>query len=92
MADGEPNLFALAADLKHLSETVDDMSTKADARWETQQKILVEIANNKSEMKHLLRRLTAVEVHVESLNIWRWRTVGVFSVIVVLLEGIFKLF
>jgi len=88
----EPNLYALAQDVKHLSEAVDEMSTKADKRWETQQNILTEIANNKTEMKHVMRRLGSVEELVESLNAWRWKTVGVFGVIVVVLEGLFKVF
>jgi len=88
----EPNIYALATDVRHLAEAVDEMATKADARWETQQKILAEIANNKTEMKHLMRRLGSVEETVDSLNAWRWKTVGVFGVIVVVLEGLFKVF
>jgi len=43
-------------------------------------------------MKHLMRRLGSVEETVDSLNAWRWKTVGVFGVIVVVLEGLFKVF
>jgi len=86
----EPNIYALATDVRHLAEAVDEMSTKADARWETQQKILAEIANNKSEMKHLMRRLGSVEETVDSLNAWHWKTVGVVGVVVLLVEVIMK--
>jgi len=87
---GEPNLYALAQDVKHLSSAVDEMSAKADRRWDTQQKILVEIANNKTEMKNLMRRINGVEELCESLNAWRWKTVGVVGVVVLLVEVIMK--
>jgi len=87
----EPNLYALAQDVKHLSEVVDDMSSKADKRWETQQQIFAELASNKKEMSYLVKRVNELEQIVDSLNAWRWKTIGVLGVLFVAIEAVFKL-
>lgn len=98
MSDEEPNIHVVAADVKHLAEDVKDISHKLkemasqdDKRWEVQFKILSELTANKKELGFLVKRVAVLEELTESLNAWRWRTIGVVGVLVVVAEVVAKM-
>lgn len=97
MSETEPNIHALAADVRHLtvgmqdvSEKLKEMSAQDDKRWETQFQILNELTANKKELGFLVRRVANLEGTVENLNAWRWKTVGIIGVLVIIAEIFLK--
>lgn len=94
----EPNIHAIASDVRHLTEDVrkvshrlEEMSVQDDKRWEIQFQILNELTANKKEIGFLVRRVASLEETTESLSAWRWRTLGVIGVLVIIAEVLMKM-
>lgn len=94
----EPNIHVLAEKLEHLNEDIRDMREE-DKQWRDElRKIFTELAKNREIIVSMSRRITSMEIRdekrdeqLEVLNAWRWKSAGVISIVVLVLEFWFKM-
>lgn len=81
-------LNVLAANIRSLSKTVDEMRTENRDWRDRQLEIYKSLASNQSAMANLSRRVSAAEDEVRSLVAWKWKSVGILTGFILVIQWI----
>lgn len=81
-------LNVLAANIRSLSKTVDEMRDENRDWREKQLEIYKSLTNNQASIANLSRRVNDVENDVRALVAWKWKSVGILTGVIMVIQWI----
>lgn len=86
MPGSDLDMHALAANIRALEKSLNDMREE-NREWRNKQlEIYKALASNQTAMANLSRRVSDNERQVSELNAWRWKSVGVLTVAILVIQ------
>lgn len=81
-------LNVLAANIRSLSKTVEEMRDENRDWREKQLEIYKSLTNNQASIANLSRRVNDVENDVRALVAWKWKSVGILTGVIMVIQWI----